>query len=62
MIEQHYGHVNTIEHADRVLQGMSGWEPMVNDPLDDDGTARASAGAKARLAVRPTRRERKTRR
>jgi hypothetical protein len=26
MIESHYGHVNTIKHADRVLQGMSGWE------------------------------------
>jgi integrase len=26
MIEQHYGHVNTIKHADRVLQGMAGWE------------------------------------
>ena len=58
MIEQHYGHVNTIKHADRVLQGMSGWEPMMNDPLDDDGTARASAGAKARLAAKPTRRGR----
>ena len=26
MIETHYGHVNTIKHADRVLQGMAGWE------------------------------------
>ena len=26
MIESHYGHVNTIKHADRVLQGMAGWE------------------------------------
>ena len=25
MIESHYGHVNTIKHADRVLQGMAGW-------------------------------------
>ena len=24
MTEQHYGHVNTIKHADRVLQGMAG--------------------------------------
>lgn len=65
MIEQHYGHVNTIKHADRVLQGMSGWEPMVNDPTDNDGTARssakASAGAKARLAT-PTHRARIQRR
>ena len=27
MIEEHYGHVNTIKHADLVLQGMGGWEP-----------------------------------
>jgi hypothetical protein len=26
MIESHYGHVNTIKHADRVLQGMTGWD------------------------------------
>lgn len=26
MIEEHYGPVNTIAHADRVLQGMAGWE------------------------------------
>jgi integrase len=32
MIESHYGHVNTIKHADRVLQGMTGWErPQLND-------------------------------
>lgn len=28
MIENHYGHVNTIKHADRVLMGMTGWEPI----------------------------------
>jgi integrase len=54
--------VNTIKHADRVLQGMSGWEPMVNDPADSDGTVRASAGAKARLAVKPVRRGQAARR
>lgn len=26
MIEDHYGHVNTIKHADRVLMGMEGWD------------------------------------
>ena len=53
MIEQHYGHVNTIKHADRVLMGMSGFEPMMSDPADNDGKAKASTGAKARLAVKP---------
>jgi integrase len=41
MIEQHYGHVNTIKHADRVLQGMAGWEVSHLD----DAQARASKAA-----------------
>jgi integrase len=41
MIETHYGHVNTIKHADRVLQGMTGWEV----PHLDDAQARASKAA-----------------
>jgi integrase len=41
MIEQHYGHVNTIKHADRVLQGMAGWEL----PQPEDAKARASKAA-----------------
>ncbi len=61
MIEQHYGHVNTIKHADRVLQGMSGWEPLASDPVNGNGTARASAGAKARLEARPVSRVRTSR-
>jgi hypothetical protein len=39
--EEHYGHVNTIKHADRVLQGMAGWEL----PQPDDARARASKAA-----------------
>jgi integrase len=27
MIEEHYGHVNTVKHADLLLQGMSSREP-----------------------------------
>ena len=49
MIEKHYGHVNTIKHADRVLMGMSGWEPMVSDPAMKDGQAKAAVAVKARL-------------
>jgi integrase len=41
MIESHYGHVNTIKHADRVLQGMAGWEL----PQPDDTRAKASKAA-----------------
>src|ERR1700687_722957 len=28
MIEDHYGHVNPVKNADRILQGMPGWEPI----------------------------------
>ena len=41
MIEDHYGHVNTIKHADRVLQGMAGWDV----PQMDDAKAKASKAA-----------------
>ena len=50
MIEDHYGHVNTIKRADRVLQGMGGWEPVVHDIGEAD--AKASRSAAARVATR----------
>jgi integrase len=46
MIESHYGHVNTIKHADRVLQGMAGWE--LPPPDLADATAKASKAAGTR--------------
>lgn len=33
MIEDHYGHVNPVKNADRILQGLPGWEPIA----DGDG-------------------------
>jgi integrase len=44
MIESHYGHVNTIKHADRVLQGMTGWEL----PQADDTRVNSSKAAETR--------------
>lgn len=32
MIEDHYGHVNPVKNADRILQGLPGWEPIENAP------------------------------
>jgi len=46
MIEDHYGHVNTIKHADRVLQGMAGWDPVGTDI--DEAEAKASKAAATR--------------
>ncbi len=28
MIEDHYGHINPVKNAERILQGMPGWEPV----------------------------------
>ena len=44
MIESHYGHVNTIKHADRVLQGMAGWELLESD----ESKIKASKAAETR--------------
>ncbi|MGC1303738.1 MAG: site-specific integrase [Caulobacteraceae bacterium] len=66
MIEDHYGHVNTIKHADLVLQGMGGWDQLA--PTEDmapsskaappvvEGRARVRArtGAPSGSSQRPT--------
>ena len=48
MIEKHYGHVNTIKHADRVLMGMEGWDPVTAVP----GEAVTEGNAKDAQAVK----------
>ena len=48
MIEDHYGHVNTIKHADRLLQGMGSWEPV--EVGADQPTGRTGTGAKAKAS------------
>ena len=59
MIEDHYGHVNTIKHADRVLMGMGGWDTMhtkMNIEADkEEAKAKAMQSVKAKQAVKPTR-------
>jgi len=47
MIEDHYGHVNTVRHADRVLQGMAGWD-AIGAETDAEADAKASKGAATR--------------
>ena len=62
MIEQHYGHVNTIKHADRVLMGIGGWDDMhaeMNAEIDElEAKAKAVQSIKAKQAVRPRRSKR----
>lgn len=59
MIEQHYGHVNTIKHADRVLMGIGGWDAMhaeMNAEIDaQEAKAKAVQSVKAKQAEKPRR-------
>jgi integrase len=32
MIENHYGHINPVKNAERILQGLPGWEPITAAP------------------------------
>jgi integrase len=51
MIEEHYGHINPVKNAERILQGMPGWEPIAAAPQVPAQTGRVNAGAaKARAA------------
>ncbi len=52
MIEDHYGHVNTVKHADRVLTGMSGWEPTETGP-EKNRAAKDAGAAQAVKARQP---------
>lgn len=54
MIEEHYGHVNTIKHADRVLQGMSGWDPVATDLSETAAKASKAAASRDKSKGRRT--------
>ncbi|HEY3695416.1 site-specific integrase [Phenylobacterium sp.] len=62
MIEDHYGHVNTIKHADRVLMGIGGWETMhaeMNAESDaEEANAKSAQASKARQSKKPPRSKR----
>jgi hypothetical protein len=50
MIEQHYGHVNPVKNAERILQGLPGWEPVAADAqvrAASDGVNTGAAEPKA---------------
>ena len=62
MIEQHYGHVNTIKHADRVLMGIGGWDAMhieMDAKIDQqEAKAKAVQSIKAKQPVKSPRSKR----
>lgn len=51
MIEDHYGHVNPVKNADRILQGLPGWEPIADAP------ERSAAGAQPNNQKRPSKKK-----
>ena len=55
MIEQHYGHVNTIEHADRVLMGIGGWDAMHAEIDELEAKAKEVQSIKAKQTDKPSR-------
>jgi hypothetical protein len=42
IIEDHYGHVTPVKNADRILQGLPGWEPIAAAPQEAGPIARLS--------------------
>jgi len=48
MIEQHYGHVNTIKHADRVLMGMTDFETARERGDDREAAGKAAKASASR--------------
>ena len=51
MIKEHYGHINPVKDAERILQGLPGWESIASAPHVTTQTGRVNVGAaKARAA------------
>jgi integrase len=48
MIEDYYGHITPVSNADRILQGLPGWEPVADVSGEvSDGVNAGGAGKKA---------------
>jgi integrase len=52
MIEDHYGHINPVKNAERILQGLPGWEPMAATPQVVAETGRIHTGTAKDQAVK----------
>ncbi len=56
MIEDHYGHINPVKNAERILQGLPGWEPISAAPQVVAETGRVNADeAKTEATKKPKR-------
>ena len=52
MIQDHYGHITPLKNAERILQGIPGWEPIAEGSGETPGGVNA-AGAGSKKAARP---------
>lgn len=43
MIEDHYGHITPVKNAERILQGLPGWEPISAAPQKPEGGVNADS-------------------
>ena len=62
MIEQHYGHINPVKNADRILMGMHVWESPEAETEVPADKARVNAGAAKLSASKPKGKPRAARR
>lgn len=53
MIEDHYGHINPVKNAERILQGLPGWEPIAAAPQVAAEIGRVNAVAAKTQAAKP---------
>ncbi len=53
IIEDHYGHINPVKNAARILQGLPGWEPISAAPQVIAETGRVNADAAQTKAAKP---------
>ena len=59
MIEDYYGHITPAKNAERILQGIPGWEPISDDATRPSGASRGAepdsvhAGSAAAKSAKP---------
>jgi integrase len=53
MIEDHYGHIVPVKNAERILQGLPGWEPITAAPQAAAETGRVNADAAKTESPKP---------
>ena len=58
MIEQHYGHITPVKNAERILQGLPGWEPAGAANESETAISAEEAAPVRRRPGRPRRPER----